>query len=263
VRLRIAFAFAVVIAASSSYAACGEQLGEATSDDAGTDAANVGPIGVDAPLDVAENADAAPATPFCNTVDATFCWSFDDASNGSALYGPSLVPRANNPVFLTDAARSLPNAMYAEGDGASGYWAVETTFAASKRIVCTAAVWFEEITNIAEVLTFDLATRKVAFQVQPLTSGAVRAFLLYDRSSGKTVSGLPNLPTKQWLDLTLAAERADAGLAFAANALDATVTIELPDAAADFTALDVELGFYAQYGGRGAVRVDDVHCTYD
>lgn len=80
--------------------------------------------------DPAPSADAAPlpappaedaGQPFCSTVDAQFCWSFDEGAQ--PLVGPKL-SATKLPPSLTDQAKSPPSAMQATLSGA-GTAAVE------------------------------------------------------------------------------------------------------------------------------------------
>jgi hypothetical protein len=210
----------------------------------------------------------APSVPFCSTVDAAipFCWSFDDAST-SALYGTTFSAKGD-PVSLTQLAKSAPNAMRAERDGPSGASMITMKAPLAKtNLACTISVFIESITDPTELLTFALGSRVAAFLVEPLEPNAVKTALLYDREGPKTVSG-PNIPTNKWVAITLAGQRSGNGFLLATTTEfgdGGFVTADFADAGADIFAQtpNIEIGFYEQYGGTGAVRVDDILCDWN
>lgn len=270
-RRALGISFATILVAA---VACDEFSDGAPTTDAGTDDAssNVDASSTDDGGDGGGGgadgaADGGPSVPFCATVDAAFCWSFDDTSAGSALFGAKLMPKnANKPVALSKLALSPPNAMRAEGDGTSGPWMLTTTLPATSKVTCTMSVFIEQATNQTEVMTFALGSRNAAFLVEPLDDAAVTTSLLADRASQKKVA-LANLPKKKWLKIVLGGARmGDGGFTLGASAEGSQeVTAAFPDAGANIFAdpLVLEVGYYVQYGGTGAVRVDDVFCTYE
>lgn len=262
-RLRIAFAVALAIAAA--HWACGDQLPESEAADAGSDAP-VGVVDAGDPSDATANADA-PAKPFCDDVDASLCWSFDDTTKGSALFGPYFHDVSELPT-LSNQARSAPNAMEGRGGGPSGQWLIEHTIVgATQSARCTAALFIEKITNVTEVLAFALGGRVVAFQLTPIDAKSVQAQLLFDRTGPQLASGISNLAIGTWTDITLTAERGAAAsdIVLRAEALGtkAEKSLTIPDAGQNpLTDPRVQLGYRVVYGGEGAVRIDDVRCWF-
>lgn len=258
--LGISFATILIVAA-----ACDEftESAPSSTEDAGADSSSSDATSANEGGDPRDAGSDAPSIPFCNTVDATFCWSFDDTTSGSALYGPSFGKLGDAPT-LTPLAKSAPNAMLAERDGSAGSTMVFRTVEPNTTISCTASIWFEEISDNTEVMTYALGGRIASFLVEPLDANAIKSSLLYDRNGPKLIKG-PNLPLKQWIEIRLSGQATGSGFLLGAYAQDASVIGDFSDAGTGiFTQSPVfAVGYYAQYGGKGSVRVDDVHCSYD
>jgi hypothetical protein len=152
--LRGALRVAVLGAAVAAWgAACGEAL---TLDD-GPGAADAGPVeGGNAEGAVV---DARPER-FCSTVDAGFCWSFDDNAGGGFERGPFLTwltPFGDGGAGLSEAAVSPPHALRVEIRGIDGELAeqgVDYQFRSADRtsVRCGATVVIDETTQHAVAL---------------------------------------------------------------------------------------------------------------
>jgi len=195
---------------AAAAAACGafsstpdEQPGVVAPDGGDNAEASIAPDG-GTPEAASVSDAAAPTGPFCEAVDAQFCWSFDAVPE---LLGPVLSERkTDGGAFVVDSGSSLPNAM-GVALGEPGYSGVKLSVAKDvSHMACEADFWFDAVDSAASVSVsilqldwvgsnFNLPFLKVK-KSSPTTLRAALGF-------GGLEADLGNVPIGQWVHASI------------------------------------------------------------
>jgi hypothetical protein len=240
-------------------------------DDAGDDGSSSS-LDAEASIETSTNdapGDAAP--PFCATVDASLCWSFDQTIPGfSPEYGPSLVPvssGAPNEHTLVSGL-SLPYAWQLKIgplDASSYVGALHTASVVGPNVHCELDL---DITTpgLATIGVFDFTTKRAAELVQlSLLRGAgstVGARINIYGSSGVSSSSTVPVPIDAWFHVSFEIIGAGSATARAVLRMNTESREVQPDGGIA-TANEIRpILLAAANTGLWVVRYDNLVCRY-
>jgi hypothetical protein len=243
----VALAVAAAIACASFSSPDDSATTDADTDARPSDDSGIGPGPADA--------DAA-GPPFCASIDASFCWSFDEAPY---LFGPLLQRYGASPDVTDANPHSPPNAMIIVDGGNKS--AVELSATGGKHIHCDLQIYIDALgSGGADVLYLQESPQvhTYSLHVDP-QAGSARVQLSLDGAN----KDIGNIATGKWtrlsLDLALGLQVAATG---AVDALTATLTSVASEAGiAAFGSFVVDFGIRFASDG-WMLRFDDLVCSY-
>ena len=261
-RMKRVVVVALALAAGASIAlACSSFTSDAapSAAEGGPGEASIAPPDDAARAEAAPIADAGPA--FCSTVDAQFCWSFDEGMQ--PLTGPFLT-LATIPPSLSDASLTPPAAMQATLSGAGSTGVLLDVKPMVSKLRCEIAVRFQDVVSQPSesitVLQLDyVGSFFTAPRISAVKQDATTMRLTAYHAPG-TPADLGNVPIGSWVHLSLESEVLDGGpwitrASVAENALG--------ELAVDGGARDTLVHFDKVLFGLGALSQVTWHVQYD